>query len=239
VPGDASTPVRGQLEVRLEVPNLGQAVGFYSNIFAACPTAVERRMVWFAVPDSTFCIELREPLTPTPTRLRLCTEPHRPQRVAAELSRFEVTVAQAELTREASARAISFHDPGRNHWELYTTSMVAPRRHGISTAKSPDPGAHSPGAPRRDGRPRQGWRPAFSRSELTIKRSCVVTANNDNQLHSPERAWCKASRFPSWCKERPNSGCDPIRGSRAPFQCCRTTLISAFRSAAASVIQGA
>jgi hypothetical protein len=116
--------VTGQLQVSLEVPNLGQAIGFYSTIFAARPTAVERRMVWFAVPDSTFCIELREAAAPTPTRLRLCTEPRRLQRVATELSRTGTSVAQAGLTREGSARAISFHDPGHNHWELYT-SIVA------------------------------------------------------------------------------------------------------------------
>jgi hypothetical protein len=90
-----------------------------------CPSdAVERRIVWFAVPDSTCCIELREALTPTPTRLRLCTEPHRVHRVAAELSRSGVTVAQAGLTRDGSPRAISFRDPGRNYWELYT-SIIA------------------------------------------------------------------------------------------------------------------
>lgn len=122
---DVRTPARGRLEVSLEVPNLGHAVGFYSNIFAARPTAVERRIVWFAVPGSTSLIELRETLTPTPTRLRLCTEPHRVKRVATELSRSGVAVAQAGLTRDGSPRAISFRDPGRNHWELYTSIIAS------------------------------------------------------------------------------------------------------------------
>jgi len=120
-----SPPVRGQLEVRLDVPNLGQAVGFYSNIFDARPTAVERRMVWFDVPDSTLRIELREALTPTAIRLRLCTDLHRLQRVAARLSRSGVTIAQAGLTREGTPRAISFHDPGHNYWELHASIIPA------------------------------------------------------------------------------------------------------------------
>lgn len=121
LPGHVSTPVGGQLEVSLEVPNLGQAAVFYSRIFAACPAAVERRMVWFAVPDSALCIELRETLTPTAIRLRLSTGPDRLHRVTAELGRSGVSVARTGLTRDGSPRAISFRDPGRNHWELYTS----------------------------------------------------------------------------------------------------------------------
>jgi hypothetical protein len=114
-----STPVRRQLEVRLDVPNLGQAVVFYSNIFNARPMAVERRMVWFEVPDSTLSIELREAVTPSATQLRLCTEPRHLQRIAARLTRSGVAIAQAGVTREGRPRAISFHDPGHNCWELY------------------------------------------------------------------------------------------------------------------------
>jgi hypothetical protein len=72
-----SKPARGQLEVSLDVPNLGQAVGFYSAFFDGAPSATERRIVWFDVPESTLRIELREALAPTATRLRLCTEPRR------------------------------------------------------------------------------------------------------------------------------------------------------------------
>jgi hypothetical protein len=94
-------PLRGQLDVRLDVPNLGQAVGFYSAFFDVAPLVAERRAVWFDVPDSPLRIELREALTPIGTQLRLCTDP----------------------------RAISFHDPGRNRWELYASIAIpAPPR---------------------------------------------------------------------------------------------------------------
>jgi hypothetical protein len=121
-----SKPLCGQLEVSLDVPNLGQAVGFYSTLFDASPLAAERRMVWFDVPESTLRIELREALTPTAARLRLCTEPRRLQVLAARLSQRGVAITQAGLTREGNPRAISFHDPGCNWWELYASIIVAP-----------------------------------------------------------------------------------------------------------------
>jgi hypothetical protein len=121
-----SKRVSGQLEVSLDVPDLDRAVGFYSTLFDASPSAAERRMVWFDVPESTLRIELREALTPTATRLRLCTEPRRLQVVAARLSQGGVAIAQAGLTREGNPRAISFRDPGRNYWELYASINVAP-----------------------------------------------------------------------------------------------------------------
>lgn len=116
---DAGGPVAGRLEVSLDVPNLGQAAGFYARVFDACPTAAGRRVVWFDVPGSSLCIELREAPASAATRLRLCTEPLRLQRVASRLSQSGVTIAHAGLTREGSPRSISFHDPGQNHWELY------------------------------------------------------------------------------------------------------------------------
>jgi hypothetical protein len=125
----SSPPLIGHLEVRLDVPNLGHAVSFYSRVFDTHPTVVERRLAWFEVPESTLCIELREALTPVQARLRLCTDQSRLQRIA---SRSGVTVAQARLTLAGSPRAISFMDPGHNHWELYTPIV----------ASSPPPGTH-------------------------------------------------------------------------------------------------
>jgi hypothetical protein len=81
-------------------------------------------MVWFDVPESTLRIELREALTPTATRLRLCTEPRHLQVVAARLRESGVVIAQAGLTAHGNPRAISFQDPVRNYWELYA-SVIA------------------------------------------------------------------------------------------------------------------
>jgi hypothetical protein len=117
--------VWGQLEVSLDVPDLGQAVSFYSTLFDVSPSASERRAAWFDVPESTLRVELREALTPATTRLRLCTEPRRLRLVADRLSQSGVAIAQAGLTPNGSPRAISFHDPGRNSWELYVSITVA------------------------------------------------------------------------------------------------------------------
>jgi hypothetical protein len=117
--------VSGQLEVTLDVPNLGRAVGFYSNVFDAEPAATERHMAWFDVPGATLRIELREALTPTATRLRLCIEPPHLQAVTARLSRGGVAIAQAGLTREGGPREIMFRDPGRNCWNLYSPIEAA------------------------------------------------------------------------------------------------------------------
>jgi hypothetical protein len=117
-----SRPVRGQLEVRLDVPNLGQAVGFYSTLFDASPSAAERRAVWFDVPESTLRIELREALTPTTTRLRLCTDPRRLQVAAARLRQGGVAIAQAGLTPEGTPRHRDQHlSLPHNHRAAITT----------------------------------------------------------------------------------------------------------------------
>ena len=115
-----------EVEVGLDVPNLGRAVGFYCNLFEVSPSGAERRTVWFDVPGSKLRIELKEALTPTPTRLRLCTEPHRLQAVVARLRQGGVAVVQAGLTREGTPRAVSFRDPGRNRWELYASILAPP-----------------------------------------------------------------------------------------------------------------
>ena len=122
--------MHGELEIRLEVPNLGEAASFYTALFDALPAATERQTVWVDIPDSRLRIELREALTPTTTRLRLCTEPRQLELVTGRLRRDGMVIAQAGLTTGGNPRSISFRDPGDNSWELYTPISVSrpPRR---------------------------------------------------------------------------------------------------------------
>jgi hypothetical protein len=117
----SSRRMYGQLEVCLEVPNLGQAVSFYAALFDCLPAATDGHVVWFDVPKSMLRIELREVQTPTATRLRLWTEPRGLEVLADRMRQIGVAVAQAGPTSERTGRAITFHDPGRNSWELYTS----------------------------------------------------------------------------------------------------------------------
>jgi hypothetical protein len=116
----------GQLDVSLDVPNLDHAVAFYSKLFDTAPSATERRLTWFDVPQSPLQIELRQATTPTATRLRLCIEPHRLQEVAQRLSQNGVAIAQAGLTNDGNPQAIRFRDTGHNSWELYAPIISTP-----------------------------------------------------------------------------------------------------------------
>ena len=171
---ECSRPVRGELEVSLDVPNLGQAVGFYSNVFDAWPMAIERRLAWFDVPDSTLCIELREALTPTATRLRLCTEQRRVQQVAAQLSRSGVTVLQAGLTRQEPPErsASTTRDTTTGSFTRRSSPPPPPE-----VRASRDPGARSSAAPGQRGQP-QRLRHASTSSELMTTPWRVATANH-------------------------------------------------------------
>ena len=117
----------GQLEVTLGVPDLGRAIGFYSALLSAGPSATARRLAWFDVPDSTLRIELREASTPTATRLRLCTDSRHLAALSARLGQTGVAIAEAGLSQAGGPRAISFSDPGQNRWELCTAVGAAPR----------------------------------------------------------------------------------------------------------------
>ena len=117
----------GQLEVSLDVPNLGRAIGFYSALLGATPSATARRTAWFDIPDSTLRIELREASTPSATRLRLCTESRHLRALSARLSETGVVIAEAGLSQGGGPRAIRFSDPGHNGWELCTAIGAAPR----------------------------------------------------------------------------------------------------------------
>jgi hypothetical protein len=176
----SSEPVCGQLEVSLDVPNLGQAVGFYSRLFDVSPLAAERRAVWFDVPESVLRIELREAPAPTATRLRLCTDPRRVHVVAARLSQGGVAVAQAGLAREGSPRAISFRDPGRNSWELYSSI--------IGTAP-PMPTRRSAGGP---------WRSLTERMGAAMRTASAVEVRFDRERNQIISLTRHRSRAPQW-----------------------------------------
>jgi hypothetical protein len=110
----------GRLELVLDVPDLGRAVGFYSTLWNSTPAASERGMAWFDVPESQLRLELRETATPTPVRLRLCAESRQLRALCARLGRAGVRTIQAGLSGSGGPRAVGFSDPGGNRWELCT-----------------------------------------------------------------------------------------------------------------------
>jgi hypothetical protein len=126
----------GQLEVCLEVPNLGHAVNLYTALFDAAPTAAERHIVWIDVPDSPVRLGLREVPTPTARRLRLCTDPRRLEVLADRLRRAGMVIAQTGPTPEGTPRSLTFQDPGHNSWELYTPIDTSPPPRATARATS-------------------------------------------------------------------------------------------------------
>ena len=78
-----------QLEVTLNVPDLGPAVRFYRTLLDSPPAAAERRVAWFDVPGSELRLAVRETATPSATGLRVCIDPDRLRAASRRLHRPE------------------------------------------------------------------------------------------------------------------------------------------------------
>src|SRR5215207_10660317 len=94
-----------QLEVSLSIPDLGQAIDFYSRLLDGPPHAAERRVAWFDVPGSSLRLALREGAAPSVTSLRVCTETSRLRAASARLRRTGVRPAESGLMADGQPRA--------------------------------------------------------------------------------------------------------------------------------------
>jgi Glyoxalase-like domain len=111
----------GDFQVRLDVPNLGRAIRFYTTLLDTTPVATERRLAWFHVPGSALDLELHEEDEVAPTSVRLCVEPGWLRATLARLGRARLRVSPSGLARAGDAalpRALVLADPAGHRWEL-------------------------------------------------------------------------------------------------------------------------
>jgi predicted enzyme related to lactoylglutathione lyase len=120
-----------QLEVTLNVPDLGPAVRFYRTLLDSPPVAAERRVAWFDVPGSELRLAVRETATPSATGLRVCIDPGRLRAASRRLQQTGARVVASGLATDGHPRAIALSDPGGNRMELCSPlaqAPLAPRR---------------------------------------------------------------------------------------------------------------
>jgi catechol 2,3-dioxygenase-like lactoylglutathione lyase family enzyme len=123
---NAMTHVTDQYEVTLNVPRLQQAVSFYSTLLDARPTAAERRVAWFDVPDSPLRLALREGSAPGAASLRVCTDATRLRTATARLRQRGVRTTASGLATDGHPRTIELSDPGGNQLEFCAPLTAAP-----------------------------------------------------------------------------------------------------------------
>ena len=115
-----------QLEVTLNVPDLGRAVRFYRTLLDSPPVAAERRVAWFDVPGSELRLAVRETATPSATGLRVCVDPGRLRAASRRLHQTGARIVASGLAIDGHPRAIALSDPGGNRVELCSPLAQAP-----------------------------------------------------------------------------------------------------------------
>ena len=115
-----------QLEVTLNVPDLGRAVRFYRTLLDSPPVAAERRVAWFDVPGSELRLAVRETATPSATGLRVCVDPGRLRAASRRLHQTGARIVASGLATDGHPRAIALSDPGGNRVELCSPLAQAP-----------------------------------------------------------------------------------------------------------------
>ena len=107
-----------QLEVTMNVPHLGQAIGFYETLLDAPPRASTRRAAWFDFPGTALSLALRESSASDRGSLRVCTDAARLRATSARLGRTRVKTIASGLASDGHPRSIALSDPGGNRLEL-------------------------------------------------------------------------------------------------------------------------